>query len=491
MGLLQKILGSASGNIAEVSAQNELLVKPTTTLANIGYVGLASRADPGAAGSARIKEIRATTANQLLTAETMYFWDDTFNATAQNTAKYQIVAHTVAMTMAQAGGFLILNNSGLTSANAGVAYQTWRKFPLFGNSEVRAIISAYFASATAPVAHSIIEFGLMSVTLGGTPAAPLDGVFFRYDASAGLYGVASYNGTETLTSVIASPSLNVNHDYMIVVNTDVVEFWIDREFRAAIQLVGAAPTQGQPFMSAAQPLTIRQYNDGSGTASAVKLQVSDVFIKSVGPALNKPWPDVKAGLGHMGYQGQNGGTMGSLANLGNGALPSASALSNTGVGTGNPVGLGGAAHVLPTLTAGTDGIVTSFQNPAGGVNQTPRNLVITGVTIGAGVDAALTGGPLAMAFSLAFGHTAVSLATAETSSFTSGTTKAPRRIWLGMSGIAATAPAGTVAQPIAVQFRSPIVVAPGEFVAIVMRNLGVVTSAGSIVITVAFDAHFE
>jgi hypothetical protein len=491
MGLLQKILGSGSGNIAEVSAQNELLVKPTTTLANMGYVGMASRSDPGAAGSARVRAVWSTSANQLLTAETMYLWDDTFNATAQNTSKYQIVAHTVAMTMAQSGGFLILNNSGLTSANAGVAYQTWRRFPLFGNSEVRVIISGYFASASGPVAHSVVEFGLMSVTLGGTPAAPLDGAFFRYDASGALFGVVNYNGTETLTSVITSPALNANHDYMIIINTDNVEFWIDREFRAAIQIISAAPTQGQPFMAAEQPLTIRQYNDASGTATAVKLQVSDVFIKSVGPAMNKQWPDVKAGLGHMGYQGQNGGTMGTLANLGNGALPSASALSNTTVGTGNPVGLGGVAHVLPTLAAGTDGIVTSYQNPAGGVNQTPRNLIITGVTIGAGVDAALTGGPLAMAFSMAFGHTNVSLATSESGSFTSPTTKAPRRIWLGMSGIPVTAAAGTVAQPINVQFRSPIVVAPGEFIAIVMRNLGVVTTAGSIAITVAFDAHFE
>ncbi|MGH8743812.1 MAG: hypothetical protein ACREUY_05980, partial [Burkholderiales bacterium] len=209
------------------------------------------------------------------------------------------------------------------------------------------------------------------------------------------------------------------------------------------------------------------------------------------PDISRLWSFVKAGMGHMAYQGQNGGTMGSTANLGNGAIPAATALSNTAVAGGNPAGLGGVAHVAPTLAVGTDGILTSFQVPAGGVNQTPRNLIVTGVNIQGICDAAITGGPISYLYGIAYGHTAVSLATAESASFASGTTKAPRRIWIGCENYVITTPAGTLGTGVRYQFTEPIVVAPGEFIATVARNLGIVSSAGSLVIAVSFDAHFE
>jgi hypothetical protein len=119
--------------------------------------------------------------------------------------------------------------------------------------------------------------------------------------------------------------------------------------------------------------------------------------------------------------------------------------------------------------------------------------VIQGVTLSGGVNAALTGGPLILVYSVAYGHTAVSLATAESASFTNATTKAPRRVWLGVQTTVVTAAAGVPLgpAPITMAFASPIVVAPGEFVAITVRNQGIVTSAGSIIITGAFDAYFE
>jgi len=85
------------------------------------------------------------------------------------------------------------------------------------------------------------------------------------------------------------------------------------------------------------------------------------------------------------------------------------------------------------------------------------------------------------------------LATTESGTFVSPSTKAPRRIWLGTHSAIAAAVAGTALGPgiINVTFNSPVVVAPGEFVAIAVRNQGVVTSAGSVVITAAFDAYFE
>ena len=109
------------------------------------------------------------------------------------------------------------------------------------------------------------------------------------------------------------------------------------------------------------------------------------------------------------------------------------------------------------------------------------------------VDTVIVGGPLAFVYTLAYGHTAISLATTETSSFTSGTTKAPRRIAIGCEGMAAAAAAGTLLSQAGVyrQFISPITVAPGEFVAVVGRNFGTAVTSGSVVHAVGFDAYFE
>ena len=143
----------------------------------------------------------------------------------------------------------------------------------------------------------------------------------------------------------------------------------------------------------------------------------------------------------MTQQGLAGGTMGSLAAYANNLAPGAgAAMTNTTAALGT--GLGGQFTTTATLTASTDGIVCSYQNPAGSVNQRPRTLMITGVRVQSLITAALTGGPLYWLYSLAFGHTAVSMATAESTSFANATAKAPRRVPLGIETIVVTAPVG-------------------------------------------------
>lgn len=488
MSWLHKLIGSTSGNIAEVDANNAVKIVPATTPGTaVGFVALAGRNDDGTVVSGgRVNRQYVSEGQGGKVAVPVLHWDDTFNATAQNTSKYKFGATT--QTAAQAAGFLVLNNSAITTLNTNCGVQTWKTFPLFAKSELRVNISALFTQALQ--ANETYEWGLMQATLPGG-AVPSDGVFWRRNTSGQLRGVISYNGTETQTGIITAPSVNVNHDYVIVVQTSTVLFYIDDVLVGKIVLVVDAVTQGQPMMAASAPLTLRYYIGASIPGIASQMKISDVFVTILGPDEGRPWSEAKAGFGHMAYQGQNGGTMGSTSNYSNGATPAATALTNTALGTGNPAGLGGVAHVLPTLAAGTDGLLFSFQNPAGGVNQTPRNLIVRGVMIRSVVDVALTGGPLVLVYSAAYGHSAVSLATAESASFASPTTKAPRRIAIGVEGIAVTAAVGVTGQGIFVPFVSPIVVAPGEFFAITMRNLGTVTTLGSLVITCGVDAYFE
>lgn len=478
--------GSSTSGKANVDTNYNLKVTLPTSLTQAGFGGLAAVNDDGTiTGTPTVRRIWSTEAGHLIAALQDLYFDDTFNATAQNTAKWKFAATT--QTVAQAGGFLTLNNGGSVAINTNSGVQTWRPFPIFGNHETRVTFSGGFATATDHVANGITEFGLFSADIT-TRVAPTDGVFFRYNASNELRGVISFAGSETQTAALTKPTTNVNHDWLIIVQNDVVSFWIDRIKVGTIVLTTDAPTLGQPFSAASQPVTIRQYIGGSGTGSAIKLQISDVFVKVVGPDAGRDWPSTKAGMGHMGYQGQNGGTMGSTANYANSANPAAAVPTNTTAALGT--GLGGQFWETVTLAANSDGIIQSYQNPAGSTTQTPRNLIVHGITIHMYNQVALATVAFNKQYSLAFGHTAVSLATTEGTSFTtSPTTKAPRRIALG--AIQPVAAVNTVYPQMAFRFQAPIAVHPGEFIALVSKNVGTVPATGVIAYNITYDCYWE
>jgi hypothetical protein len=488
MSWLFKLLDAAGVNQAGVDANSQVKVALPTTPANAGYGALLSRSEPGGAGSARSRAMLGTINNRLLVGQSQYLWDDTFNATSQNINKYKFGS--ITQTASQAGGQLVLNTAASVATGTTSGIQSWKAFPLFGNSELRFIMTGMVASGFPHVTQNTIEFGLFSCNIVAA-AAPTDGVFFRYNSANELRGVISYNAVETQTAAITQPSVGVAHDFMIITSNDAIEFWIDNEFRAAIDLTVDAPALGQPFLTASQPITIRQYLGGVAPASATKFIATDVFVKMEGPDTGRPFAHAKAGYGHMAYQGQNGGTLSSTGLNTNGAASAAAAPTNTAASLGT--GLGGRFHETLTLAAGTDGILCSYQNPAGGVNQTPRNLVITGVTVSGVVTAALTTNPLAGFLSLCFGHSAVSLATADSGSFVSPTVKAPRKIAIGTTSIAsATAAIGTpVVGPYPITLQSPIVVAPGEFIAISHNKITAAPATGAVLWTIMFDGYYE
>jgi len=482
--------GSSVSNKANVDANFNLQIRPPTNKDQTGFVGLVGINDDGTIVAAgRRNRVYVTEGNRMAVALPMLLWDDTFNATSQNTSKYNFAATT--MTGSQAGGVLILNTSAITTINTNCGIRTQRVFPMFGKSELRCNTSGFLT--TVPQTNMLIEFGLFTATIPGA-AAPTDGVFFRYNAAAELRGVISYNGTETQTTAITAPSANVNHDFVIVCQTNTVLFYIDDILVGKIDLLTDAPGLGQPMIQAAQPWCARQVIAGSAPASATQLRISDVFITELGANANKTWNDQKAGFGHTAYQGQNGGTMGTTALWANNSNPAATVPTNTTAALGT--GLGGKFQETLTLAAGTDGIICSFQNPVGGVNQTPRNLVITGISVSGVVTVALTTSPLSGALALCFGHTAVSLATAESATFAAaGTTKAPRRIGITTTSVASvTAAAGT---PVVLgnggeqTFRSPIMVAPGEFVAVCHNKISAAPATGAIMWVITIDGYFE
>jgi hypothetical protein len=184
--------------------------------------------------------------------------------------------------------------------------------------------------------------------------------------------------------------------------------------------------------------------------------------------------------------------MGSLASYANSTTPSTAAGSNTAA---NATGLGGQGAITAQVTGTSDNIMVSYQVPAGTVAVQGRRLVVSGVRIScANLGAAVATTPTTIALSLAFGHTAVSMATADTASFATATTKAPRRIALGMMYWPVAAPIGATPAngDITMRFENPVYVNPGEFIATCMKFItGTATVSQSIYYHVAFDFGWE
>jgi hypothetical protein len=178
--------------------------------------------------------------------------------------------------------------------------------------------------------------------------------------------------------------------------------------------------------------------------------------------------------------------MGSTQNYANSANPTAAVPTNTTAALAT--GLGGQFWETDTLAAGTDGVVQSFQNPANAQTNIGKSLVILGVTIQSVVSTALAAGGYTASWSLAFGHTAVSLATAETL----GTSKAPRRVAVGWQMTPANAPIHTTLPPINFRFDgAPLIVHPGEFIqAVKKKAFGTAPTAGVISHLVTYDCYW-
>ena len=140
-----------------------------------------------------------------------------------------------------------------------------------------------------------------------------------------------------------------------------------------------------------------------------------------------------------------------------------------------------------SLAVTTDGIIQSYQVPAGTVNVPGKRCVLRGVKISSYVQTALTGGGYVAQYALAFGHTNVSLATTE-----SATSKAPRRIPLGIHAVASGAVANTLLGEIWLDLGdAPVYVNPGEFIQIARKKVGAAPTAGTIAHTIAFVYGWE
>ena len=497
MALDVNLKDSSSGTPAEVDASGNLLVTfPGYTAAGVSAGGGPAQGpamfmenDPGTiTGSRYVRSPEVTEDYQLRVSHDHILDRDTLNYAAQNTGKHSHTFTTMTATVSANG--LLCNSGAITTTTTGFTFGTFAEFPC-----AHAGATTYFETSmslntniNSIPANFVMDAG--ALRRGVTAAfAPLDGAYFRF-SSAGITAVINRNASETVSVLTGVSGIlaNESHKYTISVTEREVEFWIDDVRYASLS---TPSTNGQVILGATLPWGLRVANTGT-TSAAVTALVSDYTVSYGGAMYSSSWSAVgNRSLGS--YQGLSGGTMGSLASWANVTNPTSSAGSNTAA---NITGLGGQGAINAVAGgAANEFIMCSYQVPAGTVAVQGRRLVITGVRIScANLGAAVATTATTISLTLAFGHTAVSLAQTESASFATATTKAPRRIPLGIMYWNVAAPIGATATngDIFMPFANPVYVNPGEFIATTMKFIvGTATASQSIWYTVGFDYGWE
>ena len=470
---------------ASLNQVNQRLGGETPAPNFVGAVRCFQERDPGAyTGTPLLASADISPDAVLQAGSPTPIFTDNFNATAQNQNTWKYATSTATVTWS--GGFAHL--SGAAASGNYTTLTTYKFFPMWGNAAIHA---EFIGSLSAtPVANQIFEAGFFLPVAGST--APVDGVYFRV-TNSGLVGIINYNGVETSTSVlIAGGSLpvNINGEYRIVLTQKIAEFWVNGSYLGNLPVPGG---NGYPFMTEALPITLAQRATGTVTGG-ITVNMASLHVQQQDLNLSKPYADILAGMGQAGTFFQDGGTQGPAQFYTNNTNPTTALPTNTSLTSNLPTYPNGLGLATLWNLAATDMLMASYQVPSGGVNQTPRSLVIKGIKITSSTAAATWTAPAAgthiWLWALQYGHTAVSLATGM-----GVAAKSPRVVTIGMQTWATAAtPVGTPPDrgDTFMTFNTPLVVNPGEFVAITARMInGAATASGGIYYSMTLDAYWD
>ena len=482
--------GVVSGQGQDVDANHcGLVVLPAVlggNFENQGGLRVFSENDPGLVTGASFlmsnecdEDYRSRVATDVMLDE------ENFCYTAQNTGKHTYVNTT--MTNGWTTGSMQTNSGNIVTTATGTMFGTYAMFPVGGTQTLSFDMEASFSAQ--PVSNLSLDFGGFQRAAAAT-SLPLDGAYFRL-TSAGLQGVVNYNGVETTTGIFLTAAggaawsyiNNKKYQFILYITPRAVQFWINDN--GVVNLYGTINTpigNGQPCASSAVPFSVRHAIAGGAASGVLNFNLARYSVRLGGPTYITDLGE--SGSRIMGsYQGLSGGTLGSIGlsgviTAGNSANPTPATPTTTTAALGT--GLGGRFWETAALAVNTDGIIDSYQVPAGTATLPGRRLKIIGLYINSYIQTVLAGGPVVAEWFIAFGHTAVSLATAESQSV-----KAPRRITLPIiqTYTSAQAVSTQVAQNLDyVDFKgAPIYVNPGEFFQVCKRYIGTVLTSGTIV----------
>lgn len=464
--------GNSAAGKANVNTLYELLVALSANEDNAGFslmaVKMGSASDPG---GLYVERLRASDFGRLSVGSDTPAFNHLFPGSTLDSGIW--TAPVTTMTATVVSGFCNLNAGASTTSSAVARVQSYQFIPAFKTFPTSVQMDVQFTQA--PQANNVCEWGWF---LASGTSAPTDGVFFRLTSTGELRCVLNNNGTETLSNAIDFATYvgtATTRQFYFTLGDAEVDFYIDDVHVAGINRPAAA---GTITASMALPITFRNYNSGTPSLAQV-MKVGFVNASYGDMDSTKAWGTALATMGRTGYQGQTGGTLGSTAIFGNSATPAAAVPTNTTAAL--TTGLGGIFVETDTLAVGTDGIVMSYQNPVGTAAVPGKVLYIGGFRIESHISTVIVGGGYVAMWGIAFGSSAVSLATTD-----SATSKAPRRIGpFGNHSVVAAAAALTqvtpTGAPIEIRLDTPIAVYPGEFIQLIRRKQsGTVSTSGAL-----------
>ena len=465
-------------NLQEVDATGAANVNLPTTETNAGYSIMSSRVDDGTiTGTPYNKSLEVDEQYRATTSTDQLLFSENFPGTTFNTSQWNNPTTTATATIVN--GFATLN-AGLSIASGAVAQLSSRKYiPTYKQNTIKTEMEMQFTQL--PQTNNVCEWGLF---LASGTTAPTDGHFFRLTATGSFVCVASYGGTETLSTTFNFSTLvgtNVTNTFLIYSGATSIYYWLNNVLLCEIENpVGSASSSS----AMALPLSFRIYNSGA-TSLAQVMKIGSVSSLLTGISQSKPWGHILAGNGQHSSQFQTGNAMGQTAISPNAALTVSAVPTNTTAAAGQ-VGLGGETLITTTMAINTPVIVFSFLNPLGTATLPGKDLFISGVTIQSTTVTAHTAVAPILTWGIAYGHTALSLATTE-----SATTKAPRKIMLGCETLVLTV--GTNNLRFQDDFTvSPIVVKPGEYFQIVCTNRSATAAtAGGLLVIANATGYWE
>lgn len=474
------IEGSINGYLADVTFEKELKTALTTTSSKAGWVGIGSVNDDGdIIGSKDIISPETDYDFRLRVTQDTILDSELFTYTSQNTGKHTCTTTTLTNSWTTTG--IITNNGSITTGTTGMVFGTYNYFTYLKNIPLYCEFDLSFSNQ--PVSNCVIDYGLF---IRNGISTPTDGVYFRLNAG-GLLGVINNLGVETTVSLPFTYNNLEVHNFIISISSVNVQFWIDNI------LYGQIPTpiaQGVPFSFGSLPLSVRHIHTAT-TSGVLQCNIKTYSVSFGGISVADNLGTINNRIVGA-YQGLSGGTMGSLSVYTNSTNPTAAVPSNTVLTANLPAGLGGQAWETFTtgLAANVDGILMSYQIPAGTTSVVGKRLKVTGVKMSAFVQTVLTGGGFNSTFALSFGSTVVSLAASE------GSAGKARRIVL-LPEFTQTVASGAAALTLIQQnstistFSEPIYINQGEFIQFTVKHIGTVATAGVIAYNIQYIYSWE
>jgi len=461
---------------ADVYASNNLYVNYPTATTQTGYSIVTMEADDGSiTGTKTIRALNISEDYRSKINLEMPLWNDSFGYSIFNNYKYRGSA--VTQTTVLSGGFLTLNANNTTTSGTSSIVQTFKTFTLTDEGPLYVNIKAKFSTTLQN--NSVTEFGLGLIT--STSGTPTDGIFFRATGGT-LTAVVNKGGYETVATNVQVPLSGIVYDYLLAINEDNVEFWIND---VIVTKVTPVSTTGSTSLSNALPLLLRNYNTGT-ISSAINFNIAQVDVLYGDLSSDKNYGLSKILMGQSSINAPDGTA--STANIINSLNPSVTDLANT---TAGYTTLGGDFQFTATTSAETDYILFAYLNPVATSTVPGKTLVINNAYINTYMTGAtITGTPTLFQWSMAVGGTAISLT--EQDSVTAGT-RAPRRFGLGIQSFALSATTGSAAdRTIIYEAPVPIMIEAGSYCHIILKA-PISTVAPSLVYrgVVVLNGYFE